>query len=120
MAYGCANGYVRLLRPASGLVKTLGAHGDRAAVTHVAVGGGGVNVVVVSAAVDGTVKVGENEGEVCPITVLFFGQSVTCQKYISRIKSDKILALDANYDWVGWCVAAMKEFRHRQGPPASL
>ena len=60
VAYGCANGYVRLLRPASGLVKTLGAHGDKAAVTHVAVGGGGINVVVVSAAVDGTIKVGGN------------------------------------------------------------
>ena len=60
VAYGCANGYVRLLRPASGLVKTLGAHADKAAVTHVAVGGGGINVVVVSAAVDGTIKVGRN------------------------------------------------------------
>ena len=60
VAYGCANGYVRLLRPASGLVKTLGAHGDKAAVTHVAVGSGGINVVVVSAAVDGTIKVGGN------------------------------------------------------------
>ena len=60
VAYGCANGYVRLLRPASGLVKTLGAHADKAAVAHVAVGGGGINVVVVSAAVDGTIKVGRN------------------------------------------------------------
>ena len=61
VAYGCANGYVRLLRPASGLVKTLGAHADKAAVTPVAVGqGGGINVVVVSAAVDGTIKVGRN------------------------------------------------------------
>ena len=77
MAYGCANGYVRLLRPTSGLVKTLGAHGDRAAVSHVAVGGGGINVVVVSAAVDGTVKVGdENKGEVCQMTVLFLPAAV--------------------------------------------
>ena len=70
MAYGCGNGCVRLLRPASGLVKTLGAHDDKATVTHVAVGrgggggraGGGAaaslgNVVVVSAAVDGSIKV---------------------------------------------------------------
>ena len=64
VAYGCANGYVRLLRPASGLVKTLGshAHGDKAAVTNVAVGGG-INVVVVSAAIDGTIKVGGGANE---------------------------------------------------------
>ena len=65
VAYGCGNGCVRLLRPASGLVKTLGAHDDKATVTHVVVSGGGRagaaatvgNVVVVSAAVDGSIKV---------------------------------------------------------------
>ena len=60
VAYGCANGYVRLLRPAGGLVKTLGAHGDKASVTNVAIGSGGVNIVVVSAAIDGTIKVRPN------------------------------------------------------------
>ena len=85
VAYGCANGYVRLLRPASGLVKTLGAHGDKAAVTHVAVGGGGINVVVVSAAIDGTIKVGRN------VMVDFIYSLTTCMKRIQQVAKPTFL-----------------------------
>ena len=88
MAYGCANGYVRLLRPASGLVKTLGAHADKAAVTHVAVGqGGGINVVVVSAAVDGTIKVGRKECDDGRFH-LFNAQKLVRQSQSRRFSSD--------------------------------
>ena len=99
MAYGCANGYVRLLRPASGLVKTLGAHADKAAVTHVAVGGGGINVVVVSAAVDGTIKVGRNAMMVDFIYSTHKNLCVSCKADVSQM---------------------MRYFIHVQGPPASL
>ena len=42
------------------------------------------------------------------------------EKYISRIKSDNILALDAKYDWVGWLVCGGDEGIPSQTGPSRL